>query len=96
MSAVFGTPGGPKAIGPIGVKPTELITQMGTRQERQNLRQRRADAAAADPLAEAAREMRRRIAARGGAQSTLLGGSAPAAQGNVFKSNLGGTGRSTR
>ncbi len=45
-----------------------------------------------DP-SEDARELRRRIAARGGAQSTLLAGTSSIAQRNVFKSNLGGTRR---
>lgn len=43
-----------------------------------------------DP-AEDARELRRRIAARGGFQSTLLAGRSSIAQANVFKSNLAGT-----
>lgn len=43
-----------------------------------------------DP-AEDARQLRRRIAERGGAQSTLLAGRNRAAAPNVFKSNLGGT-----
>lgn len=90
MASIFGVPG-QRAIGPIGVKPTELITQQGVREEQENLRRRRAAAASVDPLAEAAREMRRRIAQRGGVQSTLLGGTGAPAQGNVFKGNLGGT-----
>lgn len=43
-----------------------------------------------DP-SEDARELRRRIAARGGFQSTLLAGTSTVARKNVFKSNLGGT-----
>lgn len=38
-----------------------------------------------------ARELRRRIAARGGAQSTLLAGTSATAQRNIFKRNLGGS-----
>ena len=45
-----------------------------------------------DPSADA-RELRRRIAARGGFQSTLLAGTSSTTQRNVFKSNLGGTKR---
>ncbi len=48
-----------------------------------------------DP-SEDARELRRRIAARGGFQSTLLAGTSTTAQRNVFKSNLGGTNRTKR
>lgn len=47
-------------------------------------------------LSEDARELRRRIAARGGFQSTLLAGKSATAQRNVFKSNLGGTSRAKR
>lgn len=43
-----------------------------------------------DP-SEDARELRRRIASRGGFQSTLLAGRSTTARKNVFKSNLGGT-----
>ena len=45
-----------------------------------------------DP-SEDARKLRPRIAARGGVQSTLLAGKTKS---NVFKSNLGGTDRTTR
>ena len=45
-----------------------------------------------DP-SEDARQLRRRIAARGGAQSTLLAGRSSPLGGNIFKSNLGGTSR---
>lgn len=45
-----------------------------------------------DP-SEDARELRRRIASRGGFQSTLLAGTSSTAQRNVFKQNLGGTKR---
>lgn len=38
-----------------------------------------------------ARELRRRIAARGGFQSTILAGRSMLAKTNVFKRNLGGT-----
>lgn len=48
-----------------------------------------------DP-SEDALALRRRIAARGGEQSTLLTGRGVAAQQNVFKSNLGGTSRKRR
>lgn len=50
-----------------------------------------------DP-AEDARELRRRIAERGGFQSTLLAGrgGGTGATGNIFKSNLGGTNRPGR
>ncbi len=48
-----------------------------------------------DP-SEDARELRRRIAGRGGFQSTLLAGTSSIAQRNVFKSNLAGTSRSQR
>lgn len=48
-----------------------------------------------DP-SEDARELRRRIAARGGFQSTLLAGTSAAAQRNIFKKNLGGTVRAKR
>lgn len=43
-----------------------------------------------DP-SEDARDLRRRIAARGGFQSTLLAGTSSTARRNVFKANLGGT-----
>lgn len=43
-----------------------------------------------DP-SEDARKLRRRIAARGGEQTTLLAGSSARARRNVFKSNLGGS-----
>lgn len=45
-----------------------------------------------DP-AEDARELRRRIAARGGFQSTLLAGRTASPGANIFKGNLGGTSR---
>lgn len=45
---------------------------------------------------EEARALRRRIASRGGFQSTLLTGGSGIAQANVFKSNLGGTSRARR
>ena len=48
-----------------------------------------------DP-SEDARQLRRRIAERGGPQSTILAGRTPLAKQNVFKSNLGGTNRTTR
>ena len=43
-----------------------------------------------DP-SEDARKLRRRIAGRGGEQTTLLFGNTAAARANVFKRNLGGT-----
>lgn len=48
-----------------------------------------------DP-AEDARQLRRRIAERGGEQSTLLAGRGKKTKRNVFKSNLGGTKRASR
>lgn len=48
-----------------------------------------------DP-AEDARQLRRRIAERGGEQSTLLAGRGKLTKRNVFKSNLGGTKRKSR
>ncbi len=55
-----------------------------------------------DP-SEDALQLRRRIAQRGGEQSTILTGRNPlgatrgaSAQGNIFKRNLGGTSRATR
>ena len=48
-----------------------------------------------DP-SEDARQLQRRLVERGGEQSTLLAGRTPLAKQNVFKSNLGGTRRTTR
>jgi hypothetical protein len=48
-----------------------------------------------DP-SEDARKLRRRIAARGGFQSTLLAGRGTKPGANIFKSNLGGTKRRVR
>ena len=47
-------------------------------------------------LSEDARKLRRRIAARGGFQSTLLAGRTARPGANIFKTNLGGTSRKKR
>jgi len=47
-------------------------------------------------LSEDARELRRRIVARGGEVTTLLAGRTATARGNVFKKNLAGTSKSRR
>ena len=93
MSSLFGVPGPKDDIGfPPGGKPLDIISQksIGIAKFQRKERARRARISPED---EEAREMRRRIAARGGAQSTLLAGRSSALGGNIFKSNLGGTSR---
>lgn len=109
MSAVF-SPGGPGFLkgtfgdsmrlfagssGLTGAQSTERAEQFNaSRREFTAMHAKAKRLAGLDPALLEASETRRRIAKRGGAQSTLLGTSAPAlSQSNVFKGNLGGTGR---
>ncbi len=95
MSSIFAAPSGDigKFVRGQGGRRTFGPTDQGTLLDRiVEENKRRSKAARLAPFQEGI-ELRRRIAARGGAQSTLLGGTGAATSGNVFKGNLGGTGR---
>lgn len=91
MTSLFGAPRKRDDIGfPPGGAVTDILTQKGINIHKFQ-REARAKRARISPEDEEALEMRRRIGARGGVQSTLLGGASTG--GNIFKSNLGGTRR---